>query len=237
MDETEYFDKLTYACHNNDMAESPKAFPPAEGSGERPGLGVRARYGVTLEASEDLEALVLRFIRPEAVRRLVGRQALRFGIADHQVEVLRNDRKSAYVLAKISSYMRSTEKYKKDIQFRLLEDGFMYNQVLDHKGAITGLSFQVATSPMMRGDIMRPPFFDDDIDRDTLLASIVFPSEFVVPNANKQAEEVNAIMHRPHPSAGNKLADFSFSLSKLKVTERVMSPESILHVVRPSDET
>jgi len=193
---------------------------PTNGPDQRPGLVARTRYGLSLTPSDELSELILPFLKPEFIRRKIGSQTIRLGIADRQVETNRAAiEKSGDVLLAISNYSQTTAKYKDSVQFRLLMDGFEYKQVRDNRGAFTSLSFQVATSPAMQRDIMRPPFFNK-VDSESLRARIIFPSTEVVPDADLQAETVERALHTPHPSAQNGLASFAFSLSGLEVTVR-----------------
>ncbi|GEM_PF-6037178 len=218
------------------MAESPEASRPTVDPGERPGLGIRTRYGLTLEPSEELQDLIIPFLRPEAVRRVVGRQGLRFGIAMHQVEVIQADRKSAHLASQIRNYEKATTRYKKGggVQFRLPQNGFEYIQRRGKNGALTSLSFELSASSIVRGGIMRPPFFDD-ADHE-LRAHIVFPTEYVVPNADEQAEELQMAMHAEHPSARDGLAYYGLHFWGLQVLGREVRPVSALRIVRSGDE-
>lgn len=220
------------------MAESTDVSPPVESPDKTPGFAIRTRYGLSLLASDELQEIILPFLRPEVVRKKIGYQTLRLGIADHQVEAIHTSEDRGDTLHAISRYSRLTARYSDDVQFRLLMDGFEYKQVRDSRAALTSLSFQVATSPAMKRDIMRPPFFDNN-NSGLLRARIIFPSAEVVPFADLQAEIAQQALHKPHPSAQYGLASFAFSLSGLQVTEREIRQPPTLRIIesdKPNEE-
>ncbi len=177
------------------------------------------------------------FLRPEAVRRVIGLRALRLGIAERQVEIDRADRSSARLLSAINTYARVTAKYTKDdFQFRLFSDGFFYEHIQAEDRGFTSLSFRVAASAKARSDIKRQPFFDKGND-EPFRASIVFPDSYLVSYADSQAEVVNRAMRARHPSGINGLASYAFNLSELRVTGREVRSAPALRIVRPGDES
>ncbi len=218
------------------MAESLDALPPTVGPEDQSGLSVRTRYRLTLKPSDGLHEMIDSFLRPEAVRRIIGLRALRLGIAEYQVEINRADKISTDdLLSDINAYARATARYAKDdFQFRLFSDGFLYRHVQFDDRDYTSLSFLVATSARARADIKRQPFFEN-INDEPFRASIVFPDSYLVSYADSQAEVVDCAMRARHPSGISGLASFAFFLSNLQVTGREVL-EPALHSVKPNDE-
>ena len=217
------------------MAESLGALPLSEGPEDRSGIPVRTRYRLTLKPSDELHEMIDSFLRPEAIRRIIGLRALRLVTGDYQVEINRADPQSVDLLSDVNDYAHMTAKYSKDFQFRLFSDGFSYQHFHIGDRDFASFDFTVATSAKARSDIKRQPFFDMD-NNDPFQASIVFPDSYLVPYVDSQAKVVDRVMHARHPSGTTGLASFAFNLYNLQVTGREVRVAPPLRIVKPGDE-
>lgn len=192
--------------------------PPKTGAEEMI-FSRRTRYGLYLVPSDELSELITDFYSPSALERR-GDRPIRLGVAQKTIEIVQSDSKNAAELeAAISTYSKSIKKYELGKQFRLARDGFAYSQERSDMGAVTRLLFRIAATATIRDEVMRPPFFDYNMQA-PLQASIVLPTSDVVPNADYQAQEIDERLRAAHPSAINGMAQFAYYLTGLYVASR-----------------
>lgn len=210
------------------MTEFPDVSPNIGAEGLRQPL--RTRFGLYFESSEELSELIANFYTPSALDK-IGNRPFRLGVAQKTIEIARNGSKdNAVIEAAIGTYSKLIEKYKLGMQFRLRSDGFAYTQERSNRGAVTRLLFKIAASQITRDEIMRPPFFEFNTQA-PLQASIMLPSEDVVPNADYQAQEIEDALKTKHPSAINGMAQFAYYLAGLQVVGREIPASGHLRLV------
>ncbi len=217
------------------MAEFTDVSPPITDPPERSGLVGRTRFGLSFEPSPELHDTITSFLRPEVLRRKIGHRIIRLNVTQRPIDIVRGtETHNRELLASIDNYSQSIASYEHERQFRLMADGFEYNQVRNSRGAFTALTFQVYLSREMRNDIIKPPFFGAE-NSDLLSARVVFPNDQVVPFADQQAETLETAMQADHPSAVNGLTSFAFSLTGLRVSKRSIGIPPILRIVEDTE--
>ncbi len=205
--------------------------PPTTDPPERSGSVGRTRFGLSLEPSPELHEMITSFLRPAALKRKIGLSVIRLNVAQKPIDIVSGtENQNKELIAAINRYSRSISNYERGRQLRLMADGFEYSQIRDIRGAFTAFTFQVFTSQAVRTDIMQPPFFSAN-NNAPLRARVVFPSDQVVPYADRQAQAVESAMQAEHPTAIDGLASFAFYLTGLRVSERNIVPPPVLRIV------
>ena len=213
------------------MAELP-GVSPIEGAKSSELLS-RMRYGLYLVPSKELSYLLRPFFTNRALLALRD-EKLKFNAGQKIVEIFQKDRrKDTQNLKAVNDYSAFVDLRAKSKQFPLTRDGFSYHQERSERGAFTRLSFVMDIWPDLRHQLMTPPFFEQDA-KELFNASIILPSEDIVPAADVVAQNVEAALQSGHPSVNDGLAQFSFFMTGLMVRGREIPASRTLRLVRPN---